>query len=163
MCAATFVVPALAVSVQFVVVPAWTQYLRQCWIIPSPAVGYAVPLLQSVLRQLPYWSSLSSSAVSVHELSSGCRRAACSTLIGCEQREGLARLPERLRAIELSVAAVSNSVDQQREPCIDAWLKTVEVFLAIANPPVDDSAQERFRADEDTSSCKRVHMRQRQS
>ena len=32
---------------------------------PSPAVGYAVPLLQSVLRQLPYWSSLSLSAVSV--------------------------------------------------------------------------------------------------
>ena len=45
---------------------------------------------------------------------------------------------------------MSNSVDQQREPSIDAWLKTVEVFLAIANPPVDDSAQERFQADEDT-------------
>ena len=44
---------------------------------------------------------------------------------------------------------MSNSVDQQREPSIDAWLKTVEVFFAIANPPVDDSAQERFQADED--------------
>ena len=64
-----------------------------------------------------------------------------------EQREGLARLPESLRA---SVAAVSNSVDQQREAGIDARLKTVEVFLANANPPLDTtSAQERFQADED--------------
>ena len=46
---------------------------------------------------------------------------------------------------------MSNSVDQQREPSVDARLKTVEVFLANANPPVDTtSAQERFKADEDT-------------
>ena len=32
--AATFVVPALAVSVEYVVAPAWTQYLRQWWSIP---------------------------------------------------------------------------------------------------------------------------------
>ena len=64
-----------------------------------------------------------------------------------EQREGLARLPERLRAIESSVAAVSNSVDQQREAGIDARL-----FLANANSPLDTtSAQERFQAD--VQSC----------
>ena len=48
-----------------------------------------------------------------------------------EQREGLARLPERLRAIETSVAAVSNSVDQQREAGIDARLKTVEAKWSV--------------------------------
>ena len=67
-----------------------------------------------------------------------------------EQREGLARLPERLRAIESSVAAMSNSVDQQREAGIDARLKTVEMFLTNANPLLDStSAQERFQTDED--------------
>ena len=49
-----------------------------------------------------------------------------------EQREGLARLPESLRANESSIAAVSNFVDQQREAGIDARHKTVEVFLATA-------------------------------
>ena len=43
-----------------------------------------------------------------------------------DQREWLARLLERLRAFESSVAAVSNSVDQQWEAGIDARLKTVE-------------------------------------
>ena len=43
----------------------------------------------------------------------------------CEQREWLARLPERLRAVESLVAAVSNAVDQQRKAGIDARLKTV--------------------------------------
>ena len=62
-----------------------------------------------------------------------------------EHREGLARLPERLRAIESLVAAMSNSVDQQREAGIDARLKTVDVFIANAYPPLETiSAQERF-------------------
>ena len=43
----------------------------------------------------------------------------------CEQREWLARLPERLRVVESSVAAVSDAVDQQRKAGIDARLKTV--------------------------------------
>ena len=62
--------------------------------------------------------------------------------------KALARLPESLRAIDSSVAAVSNSVDQQRETGIDARLKIVEVFLANANPPLDaTSAQEEERQD----------------
>ena len=74
----------------------------------------------------------------------------------CEQREGLARLPERLRAIESSVAAVFNFVDQQREAGIDARLKTVDVFLANAYPPLDTTrAQERFQADEAPSRSPR--------
>ena len=67
----------------------------------------------------------------------------------CEQREGLARLPERLRAIESSVAAVSNFVDQQREAGIDARLKTVDVFLAnaihLSTRPVRRNASKRMR------------------
>ena len=48
-----------------------------------------------------------------------------------EQREGLSRLPERLRAIESSVAAVSNSVDQQRVAGIDARLTTVKAKWSV--------------------------------
>ena len=79
-----------------------------------------------------------------------------------EQREGLACLPERLRAIESSVAAVYNSVDQQREAGIDARLKTVEVFLANANPPLDTtSAQECLIAFENAFTAMHESLHQR--
>ena len=54
----------------------------------------------------------------------------------CEQREWLAHLPGRVRAIGSSVAAVSDFVGHQREAGIGARHKTVEVFVANANPPL---------------------------
>ena len=136
------------------------------YIAPVPAV-IAAPAL-AALQHLRHRTSpcrdrsicasggiLCASSCSVDELfqvaaQSGVQHVEWGHEAVCEHREGLARLPERLRAIESSVAAVSNFVDQQREAGIDARLKTVDVFFANANPPLDTtSAQERFQADED--------------
>ena len=92
----------------------------------APLVEYSAPARQVAAQS------------GVHHVESGHEAV-------CEQREWLAHLPGRVRAIGSSVA-VSNFVGQQREAGIGARLKTVEVFVANANPPLGtSSAQERFK------------------
>ena len=73
-------------------------------VIATPALAAAPTTSHCPRRDR---STLCASSCSVDELSSGCRRAACSTLSratnGSANSERVARLPESLRAIELSV------------------------------------------------------------
>ena len=73
-------------------------------VIATPALAAAPATSHCPRRDR---SILCASSCSVDELSSGCRRAACSTLSRATKRsansERVARLPESLRAIELSV------------------------------------------------------------
>ena len=122
------------------------------YIAPVPAV-IAAPALAVIAAFAPLVEYFAPAcAVLTHCLQvaaqSGVQHVESGHEAVCEQREWLAHLPGRLRAIESSVAAVSNSVGQQQEAGIDARLKTVEVFLANANPPLDTtSAQEEEKQD----------------